>query len=182
MCGNYAAGEVRTIKTYRTSRMEPLDSPSRRRLLDGMMLALSVFGLADVVYLGVQEVRGFEGGCSGFDPNVIAAPTSGCGAALTSAYSTFLGISNVTLGYVFWGVLIALGLAALFAAPRVAALARRARLAFVGVGAVYAAYLTFLLVSGRSGGFCPFCFASHVLTFLLLAVAVYAASRSSDPT
>ena len=144
------------------------------------MLVVALAGLADVVYLGIQEVRGFKGGCSGFDPNVIAAPTSGCGAALTSTYSTFLGLSNVTLGYVFWGVLVALSVAALVAAPRLAGWARQARLAVVGIGAVYAAYLAFVLLTGRSGGFCPFCFASHVLTFSLAALAVYA-HRASRP-
>lgn len=148
-----------------------------RRPLDLAMLGLSLAGLAVVIYLGVQEARGFEGGCTGFDPNVIAAPTSGCGVALSSSYSTFLGVSNTLLGYVFWGLLVALGVAAAFATPRLAETARRLRLLVASGGALYASYLTFVLLTGRSGGFCTFCFASHLLTFTLLATALYDARR-----
>lgn len=137
---------------------------------DRLIYGLALVGLGVVAHLGLQEARGFAGGCSGFNPDAIVEAPSGCAAALSSAYSTVFGVSNVTLGLVFWVAVAALT-AALVAAPaRIGAL-KRLRLVLLVGGSGYALYLITVLLSGKAGGVCTFCLTSHVLTLSAAALA-----------
>ncbi len=147
-----------------------------RPVLDRLTFAGTLAGLGLVSHLYVQAKRGFAGGCTGFDPNSIAEPTSGCAAALSSSYSMFLGVSNTTWGFLFYGILFVLSLL-LVLQPERLPLLKRLRGAVLSVGVLYALYLMFVLLTGRADGFCVLCFSSHVLTLMLFTFFVVDATR-----
>lgn len=149
---------------------------SYRPWLDRLTFVLALAGFGVVAHLWAQARRGFAGGCSGFDPNAIAEAPSGCATALESAYATFLGVSNTTWGFLFYGLLLALSFGIVLR-PALLARLKRARGAVLTVGALYALYLVFVLLSGRAGGFCALCFTSHVLTLALFALFIIDLTR-----
>jgi uncharacterized membrane protein len=147
------AKAVHTVPTGRLSVYRPW--------LDRLTFAGALAGIGVVIHLWMQARRGFAGGCSGFDPNAIVAPTaSGC--------ATFIGVSNTTWGLLFYGAVALLSFA-LVLRPEALQTLKRVRGAVLTVGALYALYLIFVLFSGRAGGFCALCFISHVITLSLFA-------------
>ena len=167
--------------TRATRQVHP--TPARRLgtyrpWLDRLMYVLALAGLGVVAHLWMQAKRGFAGGCTGFDPNAIAEAPSGCASVLQSQYATFLGVSNTTLGFLFYGTLLVLSFL-LVLKPDLLPTLKRIRGAVLTVGALYALYLIFVLFSGRAGGFCALCFTSHVLTLALFALFLTDLTRPS---
>lgn len=148
-----------------------------RPTLDRLVFVLSLLGLIVVSHLAFQAASGFAGGCTGFDPNNLDATPSGCASVLASEYAVFGGISNTTLGLVFYG-LVALLSAAMVVSPDLLPTLKKVRAGIVLVGAVYALYLVFVLFSGKAGGVCALCLSSHVLTLVMAALVVYDATSA----
>jgi len=149
-----------------------------RPFLDRATFALALAGLLVVGHLGLQAARGFAGGCGGFDPNALVEAPSGCASALASTYATFLGVSNVAWGLAFYAALAILSFLVVAAPERLPGL-KKARGILLTVGFLYALYLSFVLLTGRSGGLCVLCLTSHGITAALYALFV--ADFNSNP-
>lgn len=120
-----------------TSRMVPWTA--HRPVLNALMGGVAVIGLGVVFYLGQQQAKGFEEGCS-IGP-LDAAPTFDCAAAASSAASTLFGVSNIVWGSLFY-VVIALLSVALALLPRWRGWTHRLRATGIGIGVLYSGYLT----------------------------------------
>ena len=147
-----------------------------RPTLDRLVYVLSLVGLVLVSHLAFQAARGFAAGCSGFDINNLDAAPSGCASVLASTYATVGGLSNTTLGLVFYG-LVALLSAAMVVSPEMLPTFKRVRGGLILVGALYALYLIFVLLSGKAGGLCSLCLTSHAITLTMAALVFYDATR-----
>lgn len=133
------------------------------------MGTVAMIGLGVVIYLGQQQAKGFEEGCS-IGP-LDASPTFDCAAAAGSAASTFLGVSNIVWGSLFY-VAIAILSVAVALLPRWRGWTHRLRATGIGVGVLYSGYLTFYQFAYLDT-LCAPCLASAglVLTLAVLQVA-----------
>ena len=145
---------------------------SHRPVLNGLMGTVATAGLGVVLYLGQQQARGFEEGCS-IGP-LDAAPTFDCAAAASSAASTLLGVSNIVWGAAFY-IGIALLVAGVALLPRWRGIIHRLRAAGVGVGVLYSGYLTFYQFAYLDT-LCAPCLASAGLVLVLAVLQVAALS------
>lgn len=175
------ASSARPSATSRAAASAPLVPTAGRfgvyrPTLDRLVYGLSLVGLIVVSHLAFQAAQGFAAGCSGFDPNNLDAAPSGCASALASTYATVGGISNTTLGLVFYGI-VALLSAAMVVAPDMLATFKRLRAGIILIGAVYAIYLVFILLTGEAGGLCWLCLTSHAITLAMAALVLYDATR-----
>lgn len=113
--------------------------PWSNRLMFGLALA----GMLVVVHLGIQQGRGFDQGCFGFWEDAQASTTFNCAAVVQSEAGAFLGVSNITWGLLFYGVIAALSYAIALVSEDWRAYAQQSRAGLVGLGAVYTAYLVY---------------------------------------
>jgi protein-disulfide isomerase/uncharacterized membrane protein len=163
-------------------------SPGRRLhayrpVLDRLIFACSLLGVLVVVHLWVQQGRGFEGGCLGVAdlsaPSSGAATTgggaaSGCGAVVNSEAGTFLGVSNIVLGFVFYLALTGIGLALSYAEGWWQRRLKQGRAVLVTGGFCYTLYLVYYqsfvleqycLLCMISAGLVTALFALHLIDF-----------------
>lgn len=159
--------------------------------LDRILYVVALAGLLVVTHLGVQQQRGFEEGCVGTsfqaltedsapDPggdtgsSAGASSASGCGSVVQSEAGTFMGLSNVGWGFLFYG------LVALLSALRGGAgwrpeLLGRIREVVVTAGMGYTGFLVYVQYAVLET-FCPLCMISAGLVsglFLVTAVDVW---------
>jgi uncharacterized membrane protein len=151
---------------------------SHRPVLNGLIGAVAMAGLAVVFYLGQQQAKGFEDGCS-VGP-LDAAPTFDCAAAAGSPASTLLGVSNIVWGSLFY-IGIALLSAGMAARPRWYRSLHRVRAVGIGVGVLYSGYLTFYQFAYLDA-LCALCLTSAGLVAglaVLQTASLYAPSDSA---
>ena len=159
--------------------------PARVRTLARIVFAVALFGVLVVSHLGLQARTGFANGCAGFGgvdisaAGATAAPEAGgCGAVATGEYADFLGVSNIVWGLLFY--LVVVGLRFAYARSGDDRL-RKASFAFVGVGALYTAYLIYLQAA-VIGSWCVLCLtsAATVATLLVLHVVEHQRLQGGD--
>ncbi len=151
-----------------TSRLHRL--AAYRPVLDRLIFGVALVGVLVVAHLGIQQERAFAGGCFGFGAEAAAASNFDCGAVLSSAASTFLGVSNVVWGFVFYGATAALTLGAAFVASAGRRrLIKTARLALVGFGVLYTARLLYIQFF-QLDALCALCLTSAALVGALLVL------------
>ncbi|HEX8386749.1 MAG TPA: vitamin K epoxide reductase family protein [Rubricoccaceae bacterium] len=146
--------------------------PPQTSTLRLLLVGAALLGFLVVTHLGLQASNDFANGCSGiagapvaYDPTA-PTETSGCEEVTSSVYSTFLGVSQIAWGLLFYGLLAALRLAYVATADdRV----RLASFALSAVGVLYAAYLVYLQVA-EIGAFCALCLTSSTLVLVLFVL------------
>ena len=146
--------------------------PTQTSALRLLIVAAALLGALVVTHLGLQARADFANGCSGlatapvtYDPSA-PTETSGCAAVTQSAYATTFGVSQITWGFVFYGLLVALRLG--YAATTDDRL-RLAAFAVNAVGLGFAAYLIYVMAF-RLEAFCALCLTSHAVTLTLLVL------------
>ena len=145
------------------------DRPGLNRLL----FAIALLGVLVVAHLAIQQGRGFDQGCWGFNPDDDAsAAVFDCALVTESSSGTLLGLSNVV-----WGLGFYLGVAALSAALAFASPARRrplgqARAVLIGGGFLYAMYLVYEQFF-TIGELCALCLTSAGIATTLFAVQAF---------
>jgi uncharacterized membrane protein/protein-disulfide isomerase len=143
-------------------------------VLPRVIFGLALFGILVVTHLWLQQAAGFAYGCSGVEDLSVTnlAETMreepGCATVTNSVYATFLGVSNIVWGLLFYGAvaLLRLGHAAT-GDDRL----RLASLGLVAAGLLYTLYLVYLQVSVIQA-LCVLCMTSAVTVTLLLILHV----------
>ncbi len=136
-----------------------------RPVLDRIVFILALVGLLDVTHLYLQEQRGFDRGCFGVtadDPSALFD----CGTVVSSAAGTFLGVSNITWGAVFYLTMALLSAALLFVRPLQLLWLKRLRAALVVFGVGYSGYLVYYQAAVLDQ-FCKLCLVSAGCVLLL---------------
>lgn len=139
-----------------------------------VLFGLALFGVLVVTHLWLQKGADFAYGCSGVEALTVTnlAETMreepGCAAVTSSVYASFLGVSNLVWGLLFYGAvaLLRLGHAAT-GDDRL----RLASLGLVSVGFLYTLYLVYLQAAVIQA-FCVLCMTSAVTVTLLLILHV----------
>ncbi len=152
-----------------------------RPVLDRALFGFSLLGLLVVVHLWIQQARGFDRGCFGFNTAFEKAQqTFDCELVAQSSQGTFLGLSNVVWGFGFY-LVVALLCAGVAFLPDRRALFKQLRAAAVGLGFLYALYLVYAQFT-QVGALCALCLVSSAITTLLFALVSTDLYRSKTPS
>lgn len=141
-----------------------------RTALIYLIIGLAVLGLADSIYLALKAATEAPLFCD------LGAGLDGCNQVAQSPYSRIYGIPLAYLGVLFYSLLVASGLAALWKHHRYL---HRALLAVAAVGAAFSVvflYIQLFLIQAM----CIYCIASAVIAFLSLGVSIYLDRNHSD--
>lgn len=142
--------------------------PAQTRTLRLAIVAVALFGVLLVTHLTLQQtVNNFAFGCSGVVGGDAAAD-SGCADVTSSRWATLFGVSQTTLGFLFYGLMALLRLA--YAVRRDDRL-RLGAFALSGIGVAYSAFLVFLQAT-QIGSFCALCMGSALTTLILFLLHV----------
>lgn len=152
--------------------------PARAALLGRVIFGAALFGLLVVIHLSMQARIEFAYGCSGLAAGGAGAADAGCATVTSSAYSTFLGVSNIVWGGLFYLLVAGLRLAYAVSGRDVL---RKAAFGAVGVGALYTAYLVYVQAAVLQQ-FCLLCMLSALTVLTLLVLHVLEHRRLAEPT
>lgn len=163
--------------------------------VDRIVYVIALAGLLVVTHLAVQQQRGFEEGCVGTSFRALsedstpgsggsagtsagASSASGCGSVVQSEAGTFLGLSNVGWGFLFYGVV------GLVSALRGGAgwrpeMLGRIREVVITVGMGYTGFLVYVQYAVLET-FCPLCMISAGLVSVLFLVTAVDVWGSAD--
>ena len=149
---------------------EVSEAPSPRRAAF-VMLALSLVGLVDALYVAQSAATGRTMYCILFD---------GCNVVTQSPYGRFYGAPLSFLGVIFY--LCSLGLSVLLAFDPLSRGLRGGALILSGVGVAYSAFSMFLQINFIHA-LCSYCLISGIITLLLLSTASwhFARTRKRSP-
>ncbi len=130
-----------------------------------LMYILALVGLLVVIRLWIDNRHAFAEGCMGIRPS----EKIDCAAVVHSEAGTFLGISNITWGFLFYFSLVLLSVLRMVVAPEVGRVLEVAMAVLVGVGFLYTCYLVWYqhVVLKK---YCPLCMASAVTVVALTVV------------
>ncbi|MEM6325841.1 MAG: vitamin K epoxide reductase family protein [Bacteroidota bacterium] len=149
--------------------------PAPTRTLARVLFGLALLGVLVVTHLGLQAQKGFSDGCTGFGDVVItadavgAAPEEGgCGEVATGEYATFLGVSNIAWGLVFYIVLALMRVSYAYTGDR---RLRLASFGWVSVGFAYTLYLVGLQAF-VIGSWCILCMISAAIVTTLFVLHI----------
>ena len=137
-----------------------------------LIVSAALLGALVVTHLGLQARADFANGCSGlagaavtYDPTA-PAEVSGCAEVTQGAYATFLGVSNIAWGLLFYAAMVILRLGyAATGRDRV----RQASAALSTAGVLYAAYLVYLQAAVIQH-YCVLCLTSSALVLTLFVL------------
>ncbi|GAB5537460.1 MAG: thioredoxin domain-containing protein [Rubricoccaceae bacterium] len=148
--------------------------PVQTSLLRRIIVGVALLGVLLVTHLWLQSLNGFANGCSGLAPqidsfDITAAPAeSGCATVTSGPFATFLGVSNILWGFLFYGLMSVLRLAYTATAnDRI----RLASFGLAGIGIGYTGYLVYLQAIVIKS-FCALCMTSAALVTVLLILHI----------
>ena len=136
---------------------------------DRVLFVLALAGLLVTIHLGIQQSRGFDQGCWGFNPPDGGAETFNCSAVVQSGAGSILGISNVYWGMMFYGALALLGWLVLKASMPRLQLWNTLRAGIIGFGFIYSMYLVNYQFNSI-GELCALCLTSAGIATTLFLV------------
>ena len=126
-----------------------------------VMLALTVIGISDAMYVAYGSYRGTQLWCPILD---------GCNTVVNSPYSRVLGMPMSYFGFIYY--LFMFGLAARLAYEPVSKGLRFRVVLYAALGAVSSAYFIYLQL-GLIRAICSYCIISAIISFLLLFAALW---------
>ena len=126
-----------------------------------VMLALTVIGISDAMYVAYGSYRGTQLWCPILD---------GCNTVVNSPYSRVLGMPMSYFGFIYY--LFMFGLAARLAYEPVSKSLRFRVVLYAALGAVSSAYFIYLQL-GLIQAICSYCIISAIISFLLLFAALW---------
>lgn len=140
-----------------------------KKVLFGILIALSLLGLADSLYLAEKATLDEPLFCD------IGAGLDGCNIVAQSPYSQFLGIPLAYFGVAFYALVL---LAALFIFWRPFEFSYHVLMIVTTIGALFSVAFLFIQIV-LIQALCIYCIASAVIAFLSLWVAYVLFSRFS---
>ncbi|MGA7003093.1 MAG: vitamin K epoxide reductase family protein [Pseudolabrys sp.] len=126
-----------------------------------VMLALTLIGISDAMYVAYGSYRGTQLWCPILD---------GCNTVVNSPYSRVLGMPMSYFGFIYY--LFMFGLAARLAYEPASKSLRFRMVLYAALGAVSSAYFIYLQL-GLIQAICSYCIISAIVSFLLLLAAVW---------
>ncbi|MGB8637408.1 MAG: vitamin K epoxide reductase family protein [Pseudolabrys sp.] len=126
-----------------------------------VMLALTLIGISDAMYVAYGSYRGTQLWCPILD---------GCNTVVNSPYSRVLGMPMSYFGFIYY--LFMFGLAARLAYEPVSKGLRFRVVLYAALGAVSSAYFIYLQL-GLIQAICSYCIISAIISFLLLFAALW---------
>ena len=126
-----------------------------------VMLALTLIGISDAMYVAYGSYRGTQLWCPILD---------GCNTVVNSPYSRVLGMPMSYFGFIYY--LFMFGLAARLAYEPVSKGLRFRVVLYAALGAVSSAYFIYLQLS-LIQAICSYCIISAIVSFLLLLAALW---------
>ncbi len=144
-----------------------------RPFIDQALFALAIIGVIVTVHLWIQQGRGFDQGCWGFNPPA-AGETSAfnCEAVVTSDAGKMFGISNVYWGMGFYALLSILGFMVGGAKEETVQKFKQMRAGMIGLGFLYSVYLVNVQINGI-GEYCALCLTSAAIMTIMFLVMLY---------
>lgn len=143
-----------------------------RKLLVGLLVALSLIGIADSWYLSEHVATDTPLVCD------IGGGLDGCNQVAQSPYSQIAGVPLAYIGLAFYGVFFLISLAALLLPPhKTHHIAMTVLSATASVASVAFLYIQLVLI----GAVCVYCVISALLTFFSLPIAILLLCKHSDP-
>jgi len=167
------------------SKGRPVQPESRfaahRPTLERVLFVLALLGVLVTVHLYIQQGRGFDQGCWGFNPGDNAAnATFDCEAVTESEAGKIFGLSNAIWGFLFYALLAGISAIIALGSEQRRLVLKQARAAIIGVGFLYSLYLSYMQ-SFVIGELCALCLTSAGIVLLLTIVqAIYLFGPSSD--
>ena len=152
-----------------------------RPFWEHVLFGLSMLGLLTVVHLYIQQGRNFDRGCFGFSGLESGHLGFDCSSVLASGSGTFLGLSNSTWGFGFYGTLAVLTFAIFVAGKTIRPWLHGLRMAGITGGAVYSGYLVYVQVAVIEA-LCALCLTSAAIATLLLVVQGTIVTHHSHPS
>ena len=126
-----------------------------------VMLALTVIGISDAMYVAYGSYSGTQLWCPILD---------GCNTVVNSPYSRVLGMPMSYFGFIYY--LFMFGLAARLAYEPASKSLRFRAVLYAALGAVSSAYFIYLQLS-LIQAICSYCIISAIVSFLLLLAALW---------
>lgn len=137
-------------------------------VVERALFGLSLLGVLTVVHLSIQQARNFDRGCFGFAGLDAGEQAFNCSAVVTSAASTFLGLSNITWGLGFYLTVAVLTFGVFWGTPRWRRWVHAGRVGAIGAGTAYSVYLVYVQVDVLEA-MCALCLVSTAIVGLLFA-------------
>ncbi|HEX8773051.1 MAG TPA: vitamin K epoxide reductase family protein [Pyrinomonadaceae bacterium] len=160
------ASRASTIKDAKLSAETTRAASGRSRLLYGIAALLSLFGLADAIYLTINHLTGETARCT---------VTSGCNEVLGSAYASIGGVPVAAAGALAYFAVFSLATLSLFGYGRA-----RMLLALV-VALMLLATLWLLFVQAFVlHKYCEYCLFSAAITLILSGIVVALRYKAKD--
>ena len=161
-------------------KTSPPDRYAYRPALNRLLFGLALLGVLVVVHLWIQQGRGFDQGCWGFNPDDAASAAAfDCAIVTESASGTLLGLSNVVWGLGFYLAVAALSAALAFAGPVRRRSLGMGRAALIGGGFLYAMYLVYEQFFSI-GELCALCLTSAAIATSLFVVQAISLFRPAS--
>ncbi len=144
-----------------------------RPFIDQALFALAIIGVIVTVHLWIQQGRGFDQGCWGFNPpSAEEAATFNCEAVVTSDAGKLLGISNVYWGMIFYVLLSVMGFLVARAKGVDVAKFKKIRAGMIGLGFLYSGYLVYVQTTSI-GEYCALCLTSAAIMAIMFGIMLY---------
>ena len=172
------AKQTRKEKEQASRSATPTSAPNSgflsvyRPLIDRLVFGLSVFGILVTVHLWIQQGRGFDQGCWGFNPPQGGEQLFNCQAVVTSGAGSIMGISNVYWGMIFYVAVAILSFLLMRAKPEGVGTLKRIRAGLIGFGFIYSMYLVNYQINSI-GELCALCLTSAAIATVLFGTTIY---------
>lgn len=151
-------------------------------VLDTLIFGLAILGTLVAIHLWIQDTRGFDQGCWGFNPpGASGEATFDCEAVVESEGGRIFGISNILFGLLFYLTIVSIGVALLYTRYLATARLKIFRTVLIGGAFLYAVYLGayqhFVLHE-----YCALCLTSALIIFLMTIITVVDLIKPSNLT
>ena len=117
-----------------------MKSNQRDNLLHRAIFILSILGILTTFHLYIMNERGFDRGCLGFETSQEFEESFDCESVVQEGLEIF-GVSNITLGFLYYSLLILCVLSSLFVKNDLNRLLIRTRDILILGGFIYSLYL-----------------------------------------
>lgn len=152
-----------------------------RPWLERITFGVALLGLLVAGHLGLQEQRGFDRGCLGLGDG--SASAFDCASVVGSEAGTFLGLSNVVWGLLFYAAVAVLTFLVVRATRMQRPTMAKLRAGLIGTGVLYTGYLMYVQFV-ELDALCALCLTSAALVTTLAGLTAYpllSSSSSSSP-